>query len=58
MSALLLEAEPSVPRPTVMPLAIISGTGAIPLASFRLDCGLCATATLFSAIMFISSSVT
>ena len=58
MSALLLEAEPSVPRPTVIPLPIISGTGAIPLANLRLDCGLWATATLFSAIIAISSSVT
>ena len=41
-----------------MPLPIISGTGAIPLANLRLDCGLCATAILFSAIISISSSVT
>ena len=39
-------------------MAIISGTGAIPLANFKLDCGLWATATLFSDIIAISSSVT
>ena len=58
ISALLLLAEPSVPKPTTIPLASISGTGAIPLANFKLDCGLWATRTDFSFIISISSSVT
>ena len=42
ISRSLLLAGPSVPIPTLHPMSNISGTGAIPLESFRLLEGLCA----------------
>ena len=42
-SSRLLLAAPSVPSATFTPCRVISATGAIPLASFRLDTGQCTT---------------
>ncbi|MND01732.1 hypothetical protein D3C83_208400 [compost metagenome] len=45
MSKLLLLAAPSVPKETVMPRRSMAGTGAMPLASFKLLPGLWETET-------------
>ena len=53
----LLEAAPSVPRPTATPAASSAGTGATPEAPFMLDWGQCTTPTLRSASSAISAGV-
>ena len=55
MSRRLLEAAPSVPRPTFTPAFTIAGTGAVPLANFMFDCGQWATPTLRAARILKSS---
>ena len=58
MSRWLLQAAPSAPSDTEMPLARISTTGARPEPSFRFDPGQCSTLTPRSAISDCSSSST
>ena len=53
----LFEAQPSVPRETLIPLLSIAVTFAIPLASLRFDTGLCATETPRRARILISRFV-
>src|SRR5699024_11490470 len=56
-SALLWEDIPSVPRATFTPARSISGTGATPEPSFRLDQGLWTQETCFFDMMAQSSGV-
>ena len=58
MFRLLLLAAPSVPNATLTPAFSISGTGEIPLPSFKLLVGLCAAFTSYFLSKPISSSET
>ena len=57
MSNLLLEAAPSVPKPTFTPASNIACIGAQPEANFMLDAGLCATLMPRSAANATSSAL-